>query len=327
MKNEVTPSQKLVVLILLVLQNAAVTIMVRYSRGVLREKYMTSSVVLMTEICKFILSVIFISMKNGNSYLNQQQWHITKKIWYLIKNGGYSWLPSACYFIQNSLQYVALENLNSSVYAVLQQLKILSAAVFSVLILSKKLPLRQWRALILLVVGGILIEYHTFEMQQKGALSNVSDPLKGTIAILTIISLSGLAGVITELLLKNKPTDNDSEPVPQLSLWDRNVQLAFWSIIFCAIKIFIDRSYMIESGGFFGQWTLNTWIILSLWTMGGILVAITIKYTDVIIKGFASAMSMVIISLLGYTLLNDNLDLIFLVGVIVTVIATFNYND
>jgi len=61
--------------------------------------------------------------------------------------------------------------------------------------------------------------------------------------------------------------------------------------------------------------------------MGGILVAITIKYTDVIIKGFASAMSMVIISLLGYTLLNDTLDLIFLVGVIVTVIATFNYND
>ena len=48
------------------------------------------------------------------------------------------------------------------------------------------------------------MEYHTFSLHNEGALGNTNDPVKGTAAILTIVGLSGLAGVMTELLLKNK---------------------------------------------------------------------------------------------------------------------------
>lgn len=91
---------------------------------------------------------------------------------------GYAWLPAVCYFFQNTFQYTALENLPSSVYAVLQQLKIFSAAIFSIVFLGKAFAWRQWRALILLIAGAILIEYHTFETHSKGGLEN-ADPLKG----------------------------------------------------------------------------------------------------------------------------------------------------
>merc|ERR1712173_417386 len=82
----------------------------------------------------------------------------------------------------------------------------------------------------------------------------------------------------------------------------------------------------ISNGGLFHGWTVLTLCLVFVWTAGGLLVAFTIKYTDVIIKGFASAISLILICINGWLLLNDYLDLIFVVGAIVTIIATFNYN-
>merc|ERR1719419_50756 len=82
-----------------------------------------------------------------------------------------------------------------------------------------------------------------------------------------------------------------------------------------------------ESGGVFKGWSHITMLLVVLWTMGGLLVAMTIKYTDVIVKGFASAMSLIVICCGGNVLLGDTLDLVFLVGAGVTIISTFNYND
>jgi len=187
---------------------------------------------------------------------------------------------------------------------------------------------QHWRALLLLMAGGILIENHTFEMHASGDPSlAANDPVKGTIAILTIVSLSGLAGVFTQLLLKNKSTSSSSMPQMELSLWDRNAQLAFWSILIGIFSLLLDYRWIVDNGHAFSGWTLNTWILVFLWSSGGILVALTIKYTDVIIKGFASAISLIVISVLGWLVLQDMLDLVFAVGAAVTVVATFNYND
>eukprot|EP01083_Nonionella_stella_P271314 919319_1 len=71
-------------------------------------------------------------------------------------------------------------------------------------------------------------------------------------------------------------------------------------------------------------WTV---VLVFIWTAGGLLVALTIKYTNVIIKGFASALSLILICVNGWWLLGDYLDMIFICGAFVTVIATFNYND
>merc|ERR1712228_439912 len=167
-------------------------------------------------------------------------------------------------------------------------------------------------------------EYHTFEMNESGHLQNNNDPVKGTAAILTIVSLSGFAGVMTQLLLKDKSTKKtDSTP---LTIWDRNLQFAFWSVLFGIASLFMDTSWM-SDGGLFGGWTVLTVCLVFVWTAGGLLVAFTIKYTDVIVKGFASAIALILICINGWLLLNDYLDLIFIVGAMVTIIATFNYNS
>lgn len=208
----------------------------RYSRGVLNESYNPTSAVIMTECCKFFVCALLVSLGIGESGLSNTHTSTFSKVLYLIRNSGYTWVPATCYFIQNSLQYVASENLSSSVFAVLQQMKIISAALASVCILHRHLLWRQWRALMLLVAGGLLMEYHTFSLNDEGKLENNNDPIKGTAAILTIVALSGFAGVMTELLLKNKSVpgqngnDNIANPKPKLSIWDRNIQLLYFLV-------------------------------------------------------------------------------------------------
>ena len=128
---------------------------------------------------------------------------------------------------------------------------------------------------------------------------------------------------MTQLLLKNK-TIKKTDTL-QLSIWDRNIQFAFWSVLFGVLSLFMDTSWIYD--GLFAEWSILTVILVFIWTLGGLLVALTIKYTNVIIKGFASAMSLILICINGWLLLNDYLDMIFIVGAIVTVIATFNYNE
>ena len=52
-------------------------------------------------------------------------------------------IPSGLYAIQNNLLFIALSYLNAATYQVTYQLKILTTALFAVLILGKKIDKHQ----------------------------------------------------------------------------------------------------------------------------------------------------------------------------------------
>jgi UDP-sugar transporter A1/2/3 len=66
-------------------------------------------------------------------------------------------IPSGLYAIQNNLLFIALSYLNAATYQVTYQLKILTTALFSVLILGKKIEKHQWFSLFLLAMGVALV--------------------------------------------------------------------------------------------------------------------------------------------------------------------------
>jgi len=318
---------KTCVVVSLVAQNSFYNLAMRYAKHTLREQWKSYTVVWVAEVVKLFFCVIFIECGLGESVFvtgvdsRLKGKSCTQRIQYLIRRSTLLSVPALIYFVQNAVQYYALEHLPTAVFSVLVQLKILTAAIFSVGMLERKLSAQQWRALCLLILGAILVQKHMIDRKPSSAGSD-GNPFFGTIAVLVQVSLSGLAGVYFEKVLKR----NQDPDEPKLGIWDRNFQLALWSVLFGLPPMIYDFRHLQANGLFFG-WSRFTIVLVLLGAVGGLLVGMTVRYTNVIIKGFVTTFALVIISLMGAFVMGDELDIIFAVGAAVTIIATFNYND
>jgi UDP-sugar transporter A1/2/3 len=82
-----------------------------------------------------------------------------------------------------------------------------------------------------------------------------------------------------------------------------------------------DTSYILFEG-----WTWVTCAIAVVNGLGGILVAGTLKYADAVLKCFATAVSIIIVSVIGYFFLDSDIDIFVAIGMLVTVLSVFNYS-
>ena len=109
----------------------------------------------------------------------------------------------------------------------------------------------------------------------------------GLAAALAACVVSALASVYFEKILKESTTS--------VSIWVRNVQLAFYSLfpaLFIGV-IFVDGESIAKSGFFVGyNWVV--WTTIAFQAMGGIVVALCVYYADSIVKGIATSISILI---------------------------------
>jgi UDP-sugar transporter A1/2/3 len=226
--------------------------------------------------------------------------------------------------IQNNLQYVAATNLEAATFQVSYQMKILTTAAFSVLLLRKQLSANQWLALFFLAIGVGIVQIQTGASDTAKAASSLlfqgtsMNALKGFLAVVAACFTSGLAGVYFEMVLKNSQTD----------LWIRNVQLSAFSLLPALVPIVLTRPS--ESGLInslfqnFGAWA---WATVAIQVIGGLVTAMVIKYSDNILKGFATSLSIVISFLASVALFDFQITFTFLLGSVVVLIATWLYNQ
>jgi len=121
---------KYFVLLLLVVQNAMYTLLIRWSRGIRHDEYNISSVVVMVELVKILLSMLMIYLENPSRALSRYL--------ELTQTARPMCVPALVYFVQKLLSFVALQYLDSAVYAILTQLKLLTTALFSVVFTKNK---------------------------------------------------------------------------------------------------------------------------------------------------------------------------------------------
>ena len=232
---------------------------------------------------------------------------------------GDSWklaIPAAMYTLQNSLQYVAVSNLDAATFQVTYQLKILTTAIFSVIMLGRVLSVKKWAALGLLMAGVAIVQLPQavpeppaeaakaavakrwlVSIAPRSAADNVirndeatlMNPSIGMMAVLIACALSGLAGVTFEKILKQSSTNK------QTSLWIRNCQLSFWSLFpaFFVGVVFVDGRD-IAKDGFFAGYNWVVWTAIGFQAAGGIIVALVINYADNIAKNFATSLSIIV---------------------------------
>jgi UDP-sugar transporter A1/2/3 len=229
--------------------------------------------------------------------------------------------------IQNNLQYVAATNLDAATFQVSYQMKILTTAAFSVLLLRKKLSLSQWLALFFLAIGVGIVQIQTKGGGSvKADTAAISPPpidvhsmnaLKGFMAVVAACFTSGLAGVYFEMVLKNSQAD----------LWVRNVQLSAFSVLPALLPVVISHkggSGMMGLFHNFGGWA---WATVAIQVFGGLVTAMVIKYSDNILKGFATSLSIVISFLASVALFDFHMSFTFTLGSMIVLIATWLYNQ
>ncbi len=67
----------------------------------------------------------------------------------------------------------------------------------------------------------------------------------------------------------------------------RNVQLSMLSIPMGIIVSYLKHGDKIAESGFFYGYDFFVWYIVTLNALGGLIVAVVVKYADNILKGFA----------------------------------------
>eukprot|EP00485_Elphidium_margaritaceum_P001898 CAMPEP_0202697846 /NCGR_PEP_ID=MMETSP1385-20130828/11144_1 /ASSEMBLY_ACC=CAM_ASM_000861 /TAXON_ID=933848 /ORGANISM="Elphidium margaritaceum" /LENGTH=383 /DNA_ID=CAMNT_0049354401 /DNA_START=102 /DNA_END=1253 /DNA_ORIENTATION=- len=310
----------------LCLQNSSYTLLRRFSTGILMEHVSDSSVLIGGELIKLLVSAFMsffapsfgihigtMPMPDGRLA------HLHK----LIKTSPKMAVPALVYYCMNRLSFVALRRIDAGTFTVVAQLKTLTTAAFSYLILRKTFSAVRVRSLIYLVCSVIVISEfaatHSTPSRRlvSDALLNADDAgmaassvfLVGLLAVMTEVTLSGLISVYYQKVLQDDKRN--------LSAWDRNIQLATFSIILYFPTL--------HSEGYFAGWTVITVLVSILGALGGLLVAFSMKYTDAILKALATSAAIVLTSVLSWYLLNGPYGIPIAVSSISVVVAIFTY--
>ncbi|TFY76931.1 hypothetical protein EWM64_g7081 [Hericium alpestre] len=332
---------KYVSLVTLAVQNAALSIVMHYSRVSMppSESYSPATAVLLNEILKgtisFVTALWRISRQNeqkpfsraASSPLRQLLGEVfSPDCWKLS-------IPAFLYVVQNSLQFVAISNLPVATFQVTYQMKILTTAAFSVVLLRRRLSPTKWIALLFLAIGVAIVQLQTSSTSsppphsQTVAVGSAHDnapyymhvmsPLKGFGAVTAACFTSGLAGVYFEMVLKGSKAD----------LWVRNVQLSLFSLPPALLPVIFHNDGRTAAQGFlhnFGAWA---WATVAIQVFGGLVTAIVIKYSDNILKGFATSLSIVLSFLASVLLFHFRITPTFVLGASTVLAATWMYNQ
>jgi UDP-sugar transporter A1/2/3 len=315
-------SIRLMVLLVLCLQNSMFTILRRYSQGVLQENYSKHELLLVAELIKIAYAAWMIS-KNLSSSSDAATVATTEDagghprktlvsyLLYLIRSSQKMLALALIYGAMNILSFVSLRNISAGMFTIFAQCKILTTATFSTIMLKRKYSWTQWRALIALIMGILLFSQPIWE---GGSTNEKGNPVLGTIAVLIEVTLSGFASIYFEKVIKTDPL--------QLGIWERNFQLAVGSVPVYLIFIVGNGG---GTEGFFGGWSLLAAFLAALGAAGGLLVALSIKYGDSILKTLATTGAIVLTGVLDHLLLGGPLTPAMIIAAVQVIIAICNY--
>ena len=349
-KSVFSPFQ-LTLLSLMVVQNSSVVLLGRYSQAGVdpSEKFSTKSLVALTEALKLVACLFLIGLEhlkerypaeNGGFLPGMDStnlffelptaiWTELSKIIAEPKNSIVVSPPAALYLFQNNILYVALANLSAPVFQVCYQSKLVTTALVSVLMLNRHYVKLQWAALVSLGIGVAIVV-----LGEQGDSSEKEDldlPV-GLFAVGLASLSSAFAGVWFEKVVKG--AGNSGKPT---SLWVRNVELAFFSIVFSVVYNFFERNVFTGSSNtsvqpekpFLHGFTPVTYILVILQAGGGLLVAAIVKYADNVVKGLATGVAVVVSTTFSCLFLGTAVTINFLLGgfLILTSVWVFSNHE
>lgn len=304
---------KWVSLVVLVVQNASTILLLRYVRTTPGDLFFSTTAIVCQEAIKMFVSLILLYSETWDfgefkSRINQQ---IVNNKMDCIKTG----VPALLFTIQTNLVYLAISNLDAAVFQVTFQLKILTTAIFMVVLLNRSLRVIQWISLVILCVGVSIIQIQNTKSGKPGS-DDQKNAIFGLFCVIMACILSGLAGVYFEKILKNS----------KVSIWVRNIQLGLFGTFFALLTVYISDFDNVMTKGFFFGYNSLVWLNIIIQSSGGLLVAVVIKYADNILKGFATSVAIIVSCVASMYLFDTIINFLFALGTFMVVLSVVLYS-
>jgi solute carrier family 35 (UDP-sugar transporter), member A1/2/3 len=320
------------------------------------DRFQTVDAVFMQETLKLLLSILLLFWEEGQSF-NMTMKTLSREIWDKPRDTLKLGIPAVLYFIQNVCLQLASANLPAAVFQVTYQGKSLIVAMCSVLLLSKKLKRIQWMAIGLMGSGLAIVQLARSKESKQSTMANKDEQLIAWGILYTVIAAlcSGFAGVYFEKMMKQpttnqQPTTTASGPIVTVkkpSMWVRNIQLAGFSMLIGLSNILMKMAVTSSSSSptsaglaqvhdgvthsvptahyFLKGFTWSVWGMVLNNAVGGLCVAMVIKYADNILKGFACAIATIWAAIAAVPLFGFTLKPVFLVGMLVVLVSVLLY--
>jgi UDP-sugar transporter A1/2/3 len=170
-------------------------------------------------------------------------------------------------------------------------------------------------ALVLLTFGVSIVQISG--SKDEGNAEESQKRFIGLVAVLCAACTSGFSGVYFEKILKGSQT----------SLWIRNVQMGLPSVLMAFLTIYAKDSAIVAKEGFFGGYSPIVWTVITVQAVGGLIVAVVVKYADNVLKVFATSFSIVVSCILSAIFFDFHASFAFVVGASLVVIATVLYSQ
>ncbi|KAF2153516.1 nucleotide-sugar transporter [Myriangium duriaei CBS 260.36] len=363
-------SAKHVTLFMLTVQNSALILIMHYSRmmpPVGGHRYLTSTAVFLNEVFKLAISLsMALHDVSKDVPASAPATALFSELFGQVFTGD-SWklaVPAMLYTLQNSLQYVAVSNLNAATFQVTYQLKILSTAIFSVLLLSRKISAQKWLSLVMLMVGVAVVQIpadpsaptiqdlkdesdwtmpRSLEEMRKlgnvaagqllGKRSATYEGIDKDFAVHNpqLNASAGLAAVIGACVLSGLAGVYFEKVLKEsgthVSIWIRNVQLSFYSLFPALfIGVMFKDGAEISKYGFFTGYNWVVWSAILCQATGGVIVSLSIFHTSNIAKNFATSISILLSFLVSVFFFDFKITFSFVAGTAIVLGATYLYS-
>lgn len=212
-------------------------------------------------------------------------------------------------------------------FQIFSQFKIVTTAIFTVFYLKRHLVIQKWISIVVLTLGVMIFQSSRAASMSslKKSLTSATDATTGFVLIMIACLISGFAGTFTEKVLKGSKS----------SIWANNFQLSFFSLIPASLPILYDLAISLTSSAdvsppitfrpfeAFGAWA---WSVVALNVVGGLLVAMAVKYADSILKSFAASVAVILTFAITFLFMGSTFTLPSLFGAFLVIVAVLAYN-
>ena len=163
--------------------------------------------------------------------------------------------------------------------------KVITTALFYTYMLDRGFSLKEWSTIIALTFGIASVQSAESDVHYHHASEVV-----GTLSVIFACLTSGFAGVFFEKTLKDSKS----------SIWMINFQLSLISSSLSMFTCLMEDTEDISKRGFFTGY--DQWVVAVIILQGfaGLSIALVVKFSDNIYKGFAAGVSIVMACLIDH---------------------------